>query len=270
MLFRLFLATLAAHACLAAWVDTAGSPKPVVKPDGNLNLENPILAAWLNPEALVNMGDSQMLDGASFSWTPAKGSLAASDSHKNGPMVKRNQANGFPVVRFNSPSGNGAAIKFQAITPTPTSATVFVVARLDLASSSAAGTYQHLWRMGATANAEKGVAVNKNGQVLVGEVGLDPPSATDTTKSAASAGTINAGSWHIFAIDATSATSIYHKSFVDGTAAVPLADTATPFAGVTNAAANYADGVFQIGNDEDTLVKGVFQGDIAEVRFDAR
>jgi sugar (pentulose or hexulose) kinase len=81
-------------ACLAAWVDT----KPVVKPDGNLNPDNTILAAWLNPEALVNMGDSQMLDGTSFSWTPAKGSLLASDSHKNGPMVKRNQANGFPVV----------------------------------------------------------------------------------------------------------------------------------------------------------------------------
>jgi hypothetical protein len=218
----------------------------------------------LNPEALVNMGDSQMLDGASFSWTPAKGSLAASDSHKNGPMVKRNQANGFPVVRFNSPSGNGAAIKFQAITPTPTSATVFVVARLDLASSSAAATYQHLWQMGA-ADAEKGVAVNKNGLVLVGTVGADPPAVS--ASSAASTGTINTGSWHIFAIDATSA---HHKSFVDGTAAVPLASTATSFAEKVDAAANYVDGVFQIGNDEADLAHGVFQGDIAEVRFDAR
>lgn len=267
MLFRLFLAALATHACLAAWVDT----KPVVKPDGNLNSDNTMLAAWLNPEALVNMGDSQMLDGVSFSWTPAKGSLLTSNSHTNGPMVKRNQANGFPVVRFISPSGNGAAIKFQATSGTaPTSATVFVVARLDLASSSAAATYQHLWRMGATANAEKGIAVNKNGNVLVGEVGLNPPSAT-ATKSAASAGTINAGSWHIFAVDATSATTIYHKAFVDGTAAVPLADTATPFAGVTHADANYVDGVFQIGNDESAdLTHGLFQGDIAEVRFDAR
>jgi hypothetical protein len=266
MLFRLFLATLAAHACLAAWVDTAGSPKPVVKPDGNLNLENPILAAWLNPEALVNMGDSQMLDGASFSWTPAKGSLATSDSHKNGPMVKRNQANGFPVVRFNSLEGSGgAAIKFQAISGPPTSATVFVVARLDLASSSAAGTYQHLWQMGATPATVKGIAVSKNGLVLVGTVGADPPAVS--ASSAASAGTINTGSWHIFAIDATSA---HHKSFVDGTAAVPLANTATSFAEKVDALANYADGVFQIGNDETVLANGVFQGDIAEVRFDAR
>jgi len=111
------------HVCLAAWADNT---KPVVNADGTLNLANAELGAWLNPEALVNMGDSQLLDGDSNAWTPAKGALLASGSHVNGPMVKRNQANGFPIVRFNTPNSAGAAIKFQAVTGSPTSATVFV------------------------------------------------------------------------------------------------------------------------------------------------
>ncbi len=259
MLFRLLLVTLTTHACLAAWVDTAQS---VVKADGNLNPDNTHLAGWLNPEALVNLGDSQLLDGSSYSWTPAKGALAAASSHVNGPMVKRNQANGFPVVRFISPTGPGAAIKFQTITGPPTSATVFIVARLDLASTSAAGTYQHLWQMGAAAADVKGVAVSKDGKVLVGKIGVNPP-APLADSAVASGGTINPGSWHIYALDVTAA---HHKAFVDGTANTPLDNSATAFADLTHANAAYADGVYQIGNDEADIAHGALQGDIAEVR----
>jgi len=252
MLLRLFLVVLSAHVCLAAWVDTA---VPVVLSDGSLNKDNTKLAGWLRPEALVNMGDSQLLDGTSNSWTPTVGSLLASGSHVNGPMVKRNQANGFPVVRFNSPGANGAAIKFQATTGS--AATVFLVARLDLASTSDATTYQHLWTMGAVdAAAAQGLAVSKNGKVLVGIIGADPP-AVLASNGVASTGSVNAGSCHIYALDVSSS----HSGFVDGTGSSPLAASATAFATV---AKGYADAVYQIGNDE-TEVNGALQGDIAEV-----
>ena len=258
MLFRLFLVVLSAHVCLAGWVDTV----PVVLSDGSLNKDNTKLAGWLRPEELVNMGDSQLLDGTSHSWTPTKGSLLASASHVNGPMVKRNQANGFPVVRFNSPSGPGAAIRFLATTGTaPTTGTVFLVARLDLASTSDAATYQHLWTMGAVdAAAAQGLAVSKNGKVLVGIIGADPPADPPLTAGdcVSSAGSVNAGSWHIYALDVTAS---HHVGFVDGTGSSPLAASATAFATI---AKPYADAVYQIGNGE-SLVNGALQGDIAEV-----
>jgi hypothetical protein len=248
MLVRLFLLMVALHCCLAAWADVT---KPVVKADGNLNPDHAHLAGWLNPEALVNMGDSQLLDGSSFSWTPAKGTLAAT-SHVNGPMVKRNQANGFPVVRFLTPTGNGAAIKFDD--PTGSAATMFIVARLDLSSTSNPSTYQHLWSVGG----QNGFAVSKSGAVLVGQIGDDPPVDDAGTSSTASSSTINSGSWHIFAIDALSGS---HVGFVDGTAGSPLANSATPFVTASSA---YSAGAYQIGNDE-SLANGVFQGDVAEV-----
>jgi hypothetical protein len=258
-LLRLLLVAMSLHVCLAAWADNT---KPVVNADGTLNLANAHLAAWLNPEALVNMGDSQLLDGDSNAWTPAKGALLASGSHVNGPMVKRNQANGFPIVRFNTPSSDGAAIKFQAVSA-PASATVFVVARLDLASTSAAATYQHLWKIGS-----KGFAVAKNGEALVGKVDSTPPAvvADNSEKSTGpgGAGTINSGSWHIYALDALPAA---HTAYVDGTANAPLANTATPFATIAHADAAFADGAFELGGGAVSVANGALQGDIAEVRF---
>jgi hypothetical protein len=257
-LLRLLLVAMSLHVCLAAWADNT---KPVVNADGTLNLANAELAAWLNPEALVNMGDSQLLDGDSNAWTPAKGALA-SGSHVNGPMVKRNQANGFPIVRFNTPGSDGAAIKFQAATGSPTSATVFVVARLDLASTSAAATYQHLWKIGS-----KGFAVAKNGEVLVGKVDNTPP-AVVADNSAKSAGTINSGSWHIYALDALPSGSAAHTAYVDGTANAPLAGSATPFATIAHATNSiFEDGAFQLGGGPLSVANGALQGDIAEVRF---
>ena len=251
MLLRLLLVIVSAHVCLAAWADTA---KPIVLSDGSLNEANAKLAVWLRPEALVNMGDSQMLDGTSNSWTPTKG--AAASSHVNGPMVKRNQANGFPVVRFNR-----AAIKFAA--PVGTAATVFLVARLDLASSSPAATYQHLWSMGAT-TAAQGLAVSKNGKALVGVIGADPPAVLAVSPTqAASDSIVNAGSWHIYALDVAAS----HTVYVDGTGATPLADSSAPFTGGTIVQA-YADAVYQIGNEEDDA-NGGLNGDIAEVRCTA-
>jgi hypothetical protein len=256
-LLRLLLVAMSLHVCLAAWADNT---KPVVNADGTLNLNNAELAAWLNPEALVNMGDSQLLDGDSNAWTPAKGALLASGSHVNGPMVKRNQANGFPIVRFNTPdsAGPGAAIKFQAVGGSPTSATVFVVARIDLASTSSAATYQHLWKIGL-----KGFAVSKNGAVLVGKVGGTPP-AVEADNSAISAGTINSGSWHIYALDALSGA---HTAYVDGTANAPLANSPTSFATIAHANAAFANAAFEIGGAALNLANGALQGDIAEVRF---
>jgi hypothetical protein len=254
----LLLVAMSLHVCLAAWAD---GTKPVVNADGTLNLNNAELAAWLNPEALVNMGDSQLLDGDSNAWTPAKGSLLTSGSHVNGPMVKRNQANGFPIVRFNTPDSPGAAIKFQAVGGTPSSATVFVVARIDLASTSNPATYQHLWKMGL-----KGFAVSKNGAVLVGKVGASPPAppAVVAEYSAISGGTINSGSWHIYALDGLSGA---HTAYVDGTADAPLANSPTSFATIAHANADFANGDFEIGGDALTLANGALQGDIAEVRF---
>jgi hypothetical protein len=262
MLFRLFLVIAATHVSMAAWAD---STKSIVKSDGNLNPDNAELAGWLNPEALVNMGDSQMLDGVSFSWTPVKGALLASASHVNGPMVKRNQANGFPAVRFISPTGNGAAIKFDAPTGSPTAATVFIVARADLASTSAAATYQHLWSMGASP-ANNGFAVSKEGKVLVGVVGANPP-AVAPTFSAVSAGSLNSGSWHIYALRSKALdNSVGYTAYVDGAAASPLDTAASPFAQIDDDAATYTNGAYQIGNDEAALADGAFQGDVAEVR----
>jgi hypothetical protein len=257
MLLRLLLVIVSAHVCLALWADTT---KPIVLSDGSLNFDNDKLALWLRPEELVNMGDSQILDGTSHAWTPKKGTAAT--SHVNGPMVKRNQANGFPVVRFNS-----AAIKFGAPSGA-TAATVFLVARLDLASSSTAATYQHLWSMGA-GNAAQGLAVSKNGNALVGVVGLDPPApiAGPPATSVASTSSVNAGSWHIFALDVKPTATPEHTLYVDGTGATPLADTSTPFAGGTIDQA-FANAVFQIGNEE-TADNGGLIGDIAEVRCTA-
>jgi hypothetical protein len=261
MLLRLLLVIVSAHVCLAAWADTSTPPKPIVLSDGSLNFDNSKLAVWLRPEELVNMGDSQILDGTSHAWTPKKGTLATTPpSHVNGPMVKRNQANGFPVVRFNR-----AAIKFDA----PTGAdrgTVFLVARLDLASSSTAATYQHLWSMGATGNAAQGLAVSKNGNALVGIIGADPPApiAGPPATSVASTSSVNAGSWHIFALEMKVDATDGHQLYVDGTGATPLAATPTPFAGGTATLA-FANAAFQIGNEEDD-VNGGLNGDIAEVR----
>lgn len=250
MLLRLFVIVVALHVSMAAWVDPAN---PVVKSDGNLNPDNTALAGWLNPEALASMGDSQMLDGSSFSWTPVKGTLAAS-SHVNGPMVKRNQANGFPVVRFNSPSGPGASVKFDAISPAPTSVTVFIVARVDLASASSVTTQQYLWQMGAAAADVKGVAVTKEGKVVVGKIAA----AAAAGDRAVSASNVNAAGWHIYALDVTTD----HVAYADGTVASPLADSATAFVTHTSA---FANGVYQIGSSESALADGIFQGDIAEV-----
>jgi hypothetical protein len=255
MLLRLLLVIVSAHVCLAAWADTATPPKPIVLSDGSLNEANGELASWLRPEALVNMGDSQILDGDSHAWTPTKGTLlAATPSHVNGPMVKRNQANGFPVVRFNA-----AAIKFDAFATDPGAVTVFLVARLDLASSSPAATYQHLWSMGADAAAQ-GLAVSKNGNALVGVVGVNPP---DTAAGAASTSSVNAGSWHIYALDVSAS----HTVYVDGTGATPLAATIAAFPGGTYAQA-YANAAYQIGNQEE-VAHGGLNGDIAEVRCTA-
>jgi hypothetical protein len=182
-------------------------------------------------------------------------------------MVKRNQANGFPAVRFISPTGNGAAIKFQAITaPTaPDAATVFIVARADLASTSAAATYQHLWSMGASP-ANRGFAVSNEGKVLVGVVGADPP-AVAATFSAVSGGSLNSGSWHIYALRSKALDgSVGYTAYVDGAAASPLDTAASPFAQIDDDAATYTNGAYQIGNDEADLADGAFQGDVAEVR----
>lgn len=258
MLLRLLLVIVSAHVCLAVWADTA---KPIVLSDGSLNEANAQLAGWLRPEALVNMGDSQILDGESHAWTPTKGALAATPSHVNGPMVKRNQANGFPVVRF-----NGAAIKFAA--PSAADAvTVFIVARLDLASSSPASTYQHLWNMGATADGEQGLAVSKNGNALVGMIGADPYAVAAT--SAFSSSSVNAGSWHIYALEVVkSGGDTVHTLNVDGTGATPLADSATAFKDGTFTSVAYADAAYQIGNQEE-VANGGLNGDIAEVRCTA-
>jgi hypothetical protein len=114
--------------------------------------------------------------------------------------------------------------------------------------------------MGAAADA-LGLAVSKNGNALVGAVGANPPAVSGTApKSAASTSSVNAGSWHIYALDV--ATS--HTLYVDGTGATPLAATSTPFAGGTIDQA-FANAVFQIGNEE-TADNGGLNGDIAEVR----